>query len=155
MFSNKNQFINRNIVQGLQSNDKVICGFIGNIKGSFTEYDLFYSLDQGKTWQIQELKEKSYIRPNCLVNNILIFTAEKADSKKLFLNKALNILTIINNPSHKLLSEMGFYFIFAKTKPNPHEKSSSSFYSKQRKFRLQLETIHAGSGKVERNGSAC
>lgn len=65
------EFEGYDIVQGLQSNDKVICGFIGNIKGAFTEYDLFYSLDQGKTWQIQELKEKSHIRPNCLVNNIL------------------------------------------------------------------------------------
>lgn len=65
------EFKGYSIVQGLESNDKVICGFIGNIKGSFTEYDLIYSLDQGKTWQIQELKEKSYIRPNCLVNNIL------------------------------------------------------------------------------------
>lgn len=65
------QFEGYNIVQGLQSNNKVICGFIGNIKGAFTEYDLFYSLDQGRTWQTQELKEKSHIRPNYLVDNML------------------------------------------------------------------------------------
>jgi len=65
------EFDGYSIIQGLQSNEKVIYGFIGNIKGPFTEYDLFYSLDHGKTWQIQELKEKSYIRPVCLVGNIL------------------------------------------------------------------------------------
>lgn len=65
------EFEGYNIVQGLQSNDKVICGFIGNIKGAFTEYDLFYSLDKGKTWKIQELKEKNYIRPSVLVDGIL------------------------------------------------------------------------------------
>lgn len=75
VLTKKKQFLKEferySIVQGLQSNDIVICGFIGNIRGAFTEYDLFYSLDQGKTWQIQELKEKSYIRPNSLVDDVL------------------------------------------------------------------------------------
>jgi hypothetical protein len=65
------EFKGYSIVQGLQSNDKVICGFIGNISGMFTKYNLFYSLDNGKTWQIQELKEKSHVRPSALVDNIL------------------------------------------------------------------------------------
>ncbi|OWP82907.1 hypothetical protein BWK59_13370 [Flavobacterium davisii] len=76
------EFEGYSIVQGLQSNDKVICGFIGNIKGMFTEYDLFYSLDKGKTWQIQELKEKSYIRPSTLIDDILyVFSGGKRIQK--------------------------------------------------------------------------
>ena len=45
------------VVENLQSNDKVIIGFIGNIKGVFTEFDLLYSLDNGRTWQIKKLEE--------------------------------------------------------------------------------------------------
>lgn len=59
------------IIENLQSNEKVICGFIGNIKGAFTEYDLLYSTDKGKTWSIQKLEEPNYVRPSCLVGNIL------------------------------------------------------------------------------------
>lgn len=81
------EFEGYSIVQGLQSNDKVICGFIGNIKGHFTEYDLFYSLDKGNTWQIQELKENSYIRPNILLDDILyIFSGGNRIQKLLFKN---------------------------------------------------------------------
>ena len=79
------EFGGYNIVQGLQSNDKVICGFIGNIEGTFTEYDLFYSLDKGKTWQIQKLKENSYIRPSVLIDNTLyIFSGAKRIQKITF-----------------------------------------------------------------------
>lgn len=63
------KFKNYTIIENLQSNDKVIAGFIGNIKGAFTEYDMFYSLDKGKTWRVQKLEEPNYVRPNCLVNN--------------------------------------------------------------------------------------
>lgn len=65
------EFGGYSMIQSLQSNDQVICGFIGNIKGAFIEYDLFYSLDKGKTWHIQELKEKSHIHSNALINNVL------------------------------------------------------------------------------------
>ncbi|AWK04513.1 hypothetical protein HYN56_09825 [Flavobacterium crocinum] len=65
------EFDGYTIVQGLQSNDKVICGLVGNIEGTFTSYDLFYSLDKGKTWQIQKLTENSYIRPSVLIDDIL------------------------------------------------------------------------------------
>ncbi|MEJ8598273.1 hypothetical protein JSO62_06165 [Riemerella anatipestifer] len=76
------EFSGYDIVKGLQSNDKVICGFIGSIKGMFTEYDLFYSLDKGKTWHIQELKEKSYISSSALVDDILyIFSGGKRMQK--------------------------------------------------------------------------
>lgn len=75
-----------NIVQGLQSNDKVICGFIGNIEGAFTEYDLFYSLDKGKSWHIQELKEKSYIRPSALIDDLLYIFSGGKRIQKILLN---------------------------------------------------------------------
>ena len=79
------EFEGYNIVRGLQSNDKVICGFIGNIKGHFTEYDLFYSLDKGKTWQIQEIKEKRHIHTNCLIDKELyIFGGANQIQKFLF-----------------------------------------------------------------------
>jgi hypothetical protein len=64
-------FENYSIISHLQSNEKVIIGFMGNIKGLFVEYDLIYSTDKGQTWQIQKLKEKKLITPNCLVDNIL------------------------------------------------------------------------------------
>ncbi|WP_433831150.1 hypothetical protein [Flavobacterium anhuiense] len=72
------EFEEYSIVRDLQSNDKIICGFIGNIKGNFTEYDLFYSLDQGTTWEIQELKEKNYLHPSALIDDVLyIFSGGK------------------------------------------------------------------------------
>jgi hypothetical protein len=79
------QFDRYSIVQGLQSNNKVICGFIGNIKNSFTEYDLFYSLNQGQTWNIQKLKKNEYIRPSCLIDNILyVYSGENQFQKIIF-----------------------------------------------------------------------
>jgi hypothetical protein len=65
------EFNGYNIIQDLHSNNNVICGFIGNIKGMFTEYDLFYSLDKGGTWHILYLKEKCHVRPNDLADSVL------------------------------------------------------------------------------------
>lgn len=71
-------FKNYSIINHLQSNEKVIVGFVGNIKGFFVEYDLIYSTDKGQTWQIQKLKEKNLIKPNCLVDNVLyIYSGRK------------------------------------------------------------------------------
>lgn len=61
---------NYSIIYYLQANEKVIVGFVGNIKGFFVEYDLIYSTDKGQTWQIQTLEEIK-IKPNRLVDNIL------------------------------------------------------------------------------------
>ena len=76
---------NYSIIKNLQSNDKAIIGFIGNIKGAFTEYDLLYSLDKGKTWQIKKLKEPNYVRPNCLINNIVYIYSGGARMQKIVL----------------------------------------------------------------------
>lgn len=65
------RFKNYSIIQDLQSNDKAIVGFIGNIKGAFTEYDMFYSLDKGKTWNLHKLEDRFSIKPNCLLDNVL------------------------------------------------------------------------------------
>jgi hypothetical protein len=62
---------NYSIISHLQSNEKVIVGFVGNIKGMFVEYDLIYSTDKGQSWQIQKLKENKLVSPNCLFDNIL------------------------------------------------------------------------------------
>lgn len=80
------EFKGYSIVQGLQSNDKVIAGFIGNISGAFTKYDLFYSLDQGKTWHIKKLEEASYIRPSCLVGNVMYIYSGGARMQKVLFN---------------------------------------------------------------------
>jgi len=76
---------NYSIIKNLQSNDKAIIGFIGNIKGAFTEYDLLYSLDKGKTWQIKKLEEPNYVRPNCLINNIVYIYSGGARMQKIVL----------------------------------------------------------------------
>ena len=76
---------NYSIIKNLQSNDKAIIGFIGNIKGAFTEYDLLYSLDKGKTWQIKKLEEPNYVRPNCLINNIVYIYSGGAKMQKIVL----------------------------------------------------------------------
>jgi hypothetical protein len=62
-------FENYSIISHLQSNEKVIVGFVGTMT-YFPMYDLIYSTDKGLTWKIQKLKELM-IRPNCLVDNIL------------------------------------------------------------------------------------
>jgi hypothetical protein len=77
------EFRGYNIVQGLRSNHRVIYGFIGNVSGSFTKYDLFYSLDRGKTWQVQELMEKNYIHPSYLVDNVLYIYSGKHRFQKI------------------------------------------------------------------------
>jgi hypothetical protein len=79
------EFKGYSIIQGLQSNDKLIAGFIGNISGAFTKYDLFYSLNKGKTWSIQKLEEPSYIRPSCLIDNIIYIYSGNARMQKLVL----------------------------------------------------------------------
>ena len=76
---------NYSIIENLQSNDKAIIGFIGNIKGAFIEYDLLYSLDKGKTWQIKKLEEPNYIRPSCLINNIVYIYSGGAKMQKIVL----------------------------------------------------------------------
>jgi hypothetical protein len=75
---NLQTFENYSIINHLQSNEKIIVGFAGNIKGMFVEYDLIYSRDKGQTWQIFKLKEKKLITPNCLVDNVLyIYSGRK------------------------------------------------------------------------------
>jgi len=65
------KFKDYSIIENLQSNDKVIIGFIGNVKGVFTEFDLLYSLDNGRTWQIKKLEEPNYVGPSSLIDNIV------------------------------------------------------------------------------------
>ena len=76
---------NYSIIENLQSNDKATIGFIGNIKGAFIEYDLLYSLDKGKTWKIKKLEEPNYIRPSCLINNIVYIYSGGARMQKIVL----------------------------------------------------------------------
>ncbi|MFM2291965.1 MAG: hypothetical protein RIS29_1778, partial [Bacteroidota bacterium] len=45
------------IIEKFKANDKVIVGFIGNIKGIFTAYDMIYSLDHGNTWNKYRLDD--------------------------------------------------------------------------------------------------
>ena len=59
------------IVKELQYNGKIITGLMGNISGMFVDFVLFYSTDNGETWQISNLKESNYVHPTCLVDNIL------------------------------------------------------------------------------------
>jgi hypothetical protein len=77
-------FENYTIISHLQSNEKVIVGFVGNIKGLFVEYDLIYSTDRGQSWQIQKLKEKKLVTPNCLVYNILYIYSGRKLQKIIF-----------------------------------------------------------------------
>lgn len=70
------------IIQDLKSNGKIILAFLGNIKGNFVEYDLIYSRNNGKSWEIKKLKENNSVKPNCLINNILyIYSSEKKIQK--------------------------------------------------------------------------
>lgn len=59
------------IVQNIMMNETAIVGFLGNISGDFTAYELVYSLDNGKTWKIMSLQESNYVRPSCLVRNVI------------------------------------------------------------------------------------
>jgi hypothetical protein len=79
------KFKSYSIIQNLQSNDKAIIGFIGNIKGAFTEYDLLYSLDKGKTWKIKKIEESNYVRPSCLIDNIVYVYSGGARMQKIVL----------------------------------------------------------------------
>ncbi len=79
------KFKGYSIVDYLQSNDKAIIGFIGNIKGFFVEYDLIYSLDKGNTWKIRTLDESNYVRPSCLIDNILYIYSGGARMQKIII----------------------------------------------------------------------
>lgn len=79
------KFKNYSVIENMQSNNRAIIGFIGNIKGAFTEYDLFYSLDKGKTWQIKKLEEPNYVRPSCLIDNIVYIYSGGARMQKIIL----------------------------------------------------------------------
>jgi len=79
------KFKGYSIVNNLQSNDKAIVGFIGNIKGFFVEYDLIYSLDKGNTWKIRTLDESNYVRPSCLIDNILYIYSGGARMQKIII----------------------------------------------------------------------
>ena len=57
----------------------------GYLFGTYTEYDLLYSLDKGKTWQIKKLEESNYVRPNCLINNIVYIYSGGARMQKIVL----------------------------------------------------------------------
>lgn len=65
------EFKEYSIVKGFQGNEKIIYGFVGNINGLFTEYDMCYSLDRGKTWNIQRLEDPEYTNPCSLIDNVL------------------------------------------------------------------------------------
>lgn len=81
------EFKGYSIIQDFQSNNKVICGFIGNIDKSFIKYDLLYSIDKGNTWKIQKLKEDSYIRPNSLNDStFFIYSGNNMIQKVSFTN---------------------------------------------------------------------
>lgn len=82
------RFEGYSIVRNLQSNEKIIAGFIGNISGAFTKYDLFYSIDNGRTWQIRKLEESNYIRPNFLVDNIMYIYSGGARMQKIILDSS-------------------------------------------------------------------
>jgi hypothetical protein len=80
-----NRFKGYSIISNLQSNDRLITGFIGNINGLFTEYDLLYSIDKGQNWQIKKLEESSYVSPSCLVDNIIYIYSGGARMQKIVL----------------------------------------------------------------------
>ena len=77
------EFKGYSIIEGLKLNKKVIAGFIGNIELLFTKYDLVYSVDKGESWHIQKLKEPNYIRPSCLVDNIMYIYSGGARMQKI------------------------------------------------------------------------
>jgi len=79
------KFKSYSIIRNLQSNDKAIIGLIGNIKGFFTEYDLLYSLDKGKTWKIKKMEESNYVSPSCLIDNIVYVYSGGARMQKIVL----------------------------------------------------------------------
>lgn len=79
------KFENYSIIENLQSNDQAIIGFMGNIKGAFTEYDLLYSLNKGRTWKIKKLEEPNYIHPSSLINNIVYIYSGGAKMQKIVL----------------------------------------------------------------------
>lgn len=63
------KFNGYSVIKGVRSKGKVIAGFVGNIKG--IEYDLFYSLDSGKTWKIRILGDLFISETTILVGNTL------------------------------------------------------------------------------------
>lgn len=66
------------IVKDFYANDQVITCLAGNISGMLTAYDLIYSLDKGATWKVRKLKEKYYVSPGYLINNVLyIYSGSK------------------------------------------------------------------------------
>lgn len=65
------EFNGYRMVKEVQYNGKIITGLMGGISGMFVDYVLFYSTDKGKTWQISNLKERSYVHPTFLIDNIL------------------------------------------------------------------------------------
>jgi len=71
------------IISEFKSNDSVIAGFVGNIVGVFTEYDLLYSLDKGETWEIYHLNDPNYYTPNCLIGNIMYIVSENRKIQKI------------------------------------------------------------------------
>ena len=73
------------IVYDLQSNNKIITCFVGNMEGFFNCYDLLYSVDEGKTWKIRKLTESSYVFPSCLIDNILYIYSGGARIQKIIL----------------------------------------------------------------------
>ncbi|MXN92342.1 hypothetical protein GR160_14025 [Flavobacterium sp. Sd200] len=79
------KFKNYSIIQDLKSNNKLIIGFLGNIKGAFTQYDLLYSLDKGKTWHIKEIDESNHVRPSCLIDNIVYIYSGGSRMQKIVL----------------------------------------------------------------------
>ena len=71
------------IISEFKSNDSIIAGFVGNIVGVFTEYDLLYSLDKGETWEIYHLNDPNYYTPNCLIGNIMYIVSENRKIQKI------------------------------------------------------------------------
>lgn len=77
------QFQDYTIVTDLKLNNHIICGFVGNSRNGYNEYDLFYSLDKGRTWYTQVLSEGRSIRPSNLTKNILFIYGGKNRIQKI------------------------------------------------------------------------
>lgn len=58
-------------VKEAQSNNNVIVVFIANSYDVVMNYDLLYSIDKGRTWQVQKLIEGVYARPSCLIDTTM------------------------------------------------------------------------------------
>lgn len=71
------------IIQEFKANNKMIVGFIGNIEGIFTSYDMIYSMDEGNTWSKYTLDDPNYFRPSCLIDTTMYVQSSFSRIQKL------------------------------------------------------------------------